>query len=79
MMFRPHRGWLADAMAEAVEVDGHDGLIAHLRATHPEFGPPFDPATVSLTPYGDDDRIGWRDVSLVSITGHVVGFVGTVA
>jgi hypothetical protein len=66
MRYRPHRGGLADAMAEAVEVGDWDGLLLHLRRTHPEFGPPFDPNGVFLSEDGHDDaRIGWTDVHYV--------------
>lgn len=74
--FRPHRGSLAEAMAEMVEVDGMAGLLAHLRATHPEFGPPFVAAGVHVKPYNcDDDRVGWKNVHIVAQDGWgVVGF-----
>lgn len=76
MKFRPHRGGLAEAMAEMVEVDGMCGLIEHLRATHPSFGPPFNPASIHVKPYGcDDDCVGWKNVHVVTQDGWgVVGF-----
>jgi hypothetical protein len=74
--FRLHRGLLADSMAELVEVDGMDGLIAHLRSIHPDFGPAFDPAGVVVSPYsGADDRIGWTNTHIVEEAGWgPVGF-----
>ena len=77
MKFRPHRGTLADAMAENVEIgDDMAALLAHLRAEHPPYGPAFEPSDVKVIPYsGHDKRIDWMDVHLVSIEGWgVVGF-----
>lgn len=74
--FRPHRSTLAAAMQEAVEVNGYEGLIEHLRQTHPEYGPAFNPRSVTIAPYsGADERIGWKNTYLVSIEGWgPVGF-----
>jgi hypothetical protein len=70
IQFRPHRGGLAEAMAEMVEVDGYAGLVEHLRRTHPNFGPPFNPEGISVKPYGgDDNRIGWKNVHMVTQEG----------
>jgi hypothetical protein len=66
MKYRPHRGWLADAMKEAVEVDGLAGLLAHLDAA---------PERLTVKRYGcDDERIGWTDVHLVLLDGVPVGW-----
>jgi hypothetical protein len=76
MKFRPQRGGIDEAMKGVVEVDGLAGLIEHLRAIHPPFGPPFDPDKVIVRPYDcDDERIGWKDVHIVFIEGWgPVGF-----
>jgi len=66
--YRPHRGGLADALQEVVEVDGRAGLIEHLRKTHTSFEPAFDPSKVKIEPYGgDDNRIGWKNVHIVVV------------
>jgi hypothetical protein len=69
--FRPHRGSLDAAMAEAVTVDGVGGLLAHLQANE------YPPEDVRIEPYGGDDhRICWKDVHIVVVDGYgVAGFV----
>lgn len=78
MRYRPHKGSLADSVALTIEVDGRAGLIAHIReelAPYPEWDG-FDGFTVRQQPYcGADDRIGWKNVHIVTIDGYgVVGF-----
>lgn len=77
MKYRPHKRDLADSMAEACDVDGQAGLIAQLRKelrSYPSFV--FADVEVRVTPYyGNDDRIGWNDVHIVTIDGYgVMGF-----
>lgn len=76
MKFRPHRRLLADAMAEAVEVADGAELLAHIRKLFADFGPDFkDDQLRAAAFYGDDDRIGWKNVHIVTIDGYgVVGF-----
>ena len=76
MKFRPHRGSLADAMVECVDVEGRTGLIEHLKKTAPSSGPKFDADRFAAKPYGgDDDRIGWKNVHIVTVPDWgVVGF-----
>ena len=76
MRYRPHKGSLADSVALTVEVDGRAGLIAQL---HKELAPyPVwpDEKSVHIDLYGgDDDRIGWKNVSIVTMDGYgVMGF-----
>jgi hypothetical protein len=51
-------------------------LIKHLSETHPGFGPPFDASEIEIVgDYGDDDRIGWKDVHIIKLgVWGVVGF-----
>lgn len=81
--FRPQRGSLNDAMKEVVTLADDAALIEHLRAIHPV---PFGSENVRVEQYGpvdpripagwyDDLRIGWRNVKLVTIEGHCVGFL----
>jgi hypothetical protein len=79
MKYRQHRGSLADSMATVVEVEGRAGLIAQLRkelapwATMDEF--PDKAVHIDLY-FGDDDRIGWKNVGIVTLDGYgVIGFV----
>jgi hypothetical protein len=78
MLYRPHRGSLHVSMAEAVDVDGIEGLTSHLREelwNWPD-AVGFRDDQVHVRPYiGFDDRTGWRDVHIVTIDGYgVMGF-----
>jgi hypothetical protein len=75
--FREHRGSLAESMKTVVEVDGRAGLLAHIRRLFSDFGPKFADEQLHITAYGDDDRIDWQDIYIVTIDGYgVVGFMG---
>jgi hypothetical protein len=78
MKFRPHKHSLADSLAEQEEVNGRAGLVALIRR---ELAPyawnhfPDEAVHIDLY-YGDDDRIGWKNVSIVTLDGYgVIGFV----
>jgi hypothetical protein len=76
MRYRPHRRFVDEAVALTVEVEGRAGLIEQL---HKEFaGLPVwpDEKSVHVDPYGgNDDRIGWKNVHIVTLDGYgVVGF-----
>lgn len=72
MKYRPHRGFLADAMTECVEVDGMAGLLLHLRRQ-----PDTQHGVITVVPYDDrpDDRIGWAATHMVLFNGSPLGFV----
>ncbi len=81
MKFRFHRGALDDSMETMIEVAPIDGsvragLLAAIRKEYAALGPDFADGQLRVAPYfGDDDRIGWKDVHIVSIDGYgVVGF-----
>lgn len=76
MRFRMHRGSLDESMKTTVNVDGRAGLAAHIREKFIDLGPIFEDHQLTVDPYnGDDDRIGWNDVHIVTIIGYgVVGF-----
>ncbi len=77
MRYRPHRGGLAESVAETIDVDGLGGLIAHLRQYWRDWPTvQFGDDQVKVAPYGGDDgRIGWKNVHIVTIDGHgVQGF-----
>lgn len=63
-------------MAEAVEVSGRAGLVEHLRSKYGE-NPGFDFGAIEAKPYGgDDNRIGWKDVHIVTAPDYgVIGFI----
>lgn len=74
--YRPHRGQLADAMAEVAEVSDFHDLVRHMRAECPDWIPDWampTEANVTLRPYGWDDRIGW-DTQIVLVNGKAWGF-----
>jgi len=78
MRYRPHKGSLAESLALTVEVNGRDGLLDHIRkelAPWPS-APPHDWKHITIQPYyGDDDRIGWKDVHIITLDGYgVLGF-----
>jgi phosphoribosyl 1,2-cyclic phosphodiesterase len=79
MKYRPHRGSLADAMAEMAEIEPtREALIRHVRSELQEFPTirNFHEQHLRIKPYGcDDDRIGWKDVHVVTLDGYgVMGF-----
>jgi hypothetical protein len=70
MKFRPHRGSLADAMKEMVDLPDRAALIALLQSMHKDadFGPVITDEAVHVEKYGHgiDTRIGW-DTHIVMI------------
>ena len=78
MRFRPYKGSVAESLALTVEVDGRAGLIAYIRAAlQPYYMDNFPDHAVNLQSYfpRNDDRIGWRDVHIVILSGYgVIGF-----
>jgi hypothetical protein len=69
MLYRPHRGGLAESMAEAKEFDGSwTGLQLLL---------PSDFILTCVKPYGYDDRIDWdTHVVVAQFPDGNVGAVG---
>jgi len=61
--WRPHRGALADAMAEKRTFETWNDLLMFLRDDWSEWY--AEPKNVSAEPYGFDDRINW-DTWIVS-------------
>jgi hypothetical protein len=78
MKYRPHRRFIDESIALVVEVDGRAGLIEHLRRDLAEWPTirGFHEQHLHIDPYGgDDDRIGWKNVSIVTLDGYgVMGF-----
>jgi hypothetical protein len=75
-LYRPHRGSLADAMREVVEVNDFAQLVRHMRRGVESWYPPAAMPTMENTtiePYGFDDRIGW-DTHIVLVKGEAWGF-----
>lgn len=70
--FRPHRGGLAESIAEQISLSGMDGLRRHLAAVIPD----VDPMRWTVEPYsGADPRCGWANTHIVHAEGYgVAGF-----
>ena len=76
VLFRPHRGGLADAMSEIKEFKSEKELREYVAAREKEYGYDTKPEDIKITLYGElsDDRIGWPQSYLVE--GHgIVGFL----
>ena len=74
--YRPHRGTLAEAMAEVVEVATRADLIEHMRKSVESWYPPEELPTIEnieIRPYGYDTRIDWHTY-IVLVKGEVWGF-----
>lgn len=72
-LFRPHRGSLADSMAEVIEVADRAALVSHLA------GGVFPSLLLKIEPYyGYDERIGWHTYIVIDRladgTACVAGF-----
>jgi hypothetical protein len=78
MKFREHRGGLAESMATLVDLPDRAALVEHCRKLLHPFRFQFDAATLEVRPYcigRGDDRIGWKEVHVVTIKGYgVIGF-----
>jgi hypothetical protein len=80
-LFRPHRGLLADAMEEVVELNDKAALVSHIKngwkKHFPDHGYDFNQDTIKVKAYCFDDRIDW-DTHIVTYEKgghiHVEGF-----
>ena len=74
VLFRPHRGGLAEAMAEVKTFRLREELIAFLNEDLAHYSRKIDEDKFKIEPYGFDKRIGW-DTYIVSMDGYgVFGF-----
>lgn len=70
IIYRPHRGGLAEAMAEAEEFDSIEDIKKHLVEKHKdaEFGEMFNQDDIVIgEERGADLRIGWYNVCYVYV------------
>ena len=72
VLFRPHRSYLEEAMAEVVEVENLEDLIKHLNVKY-KFNTRIEIENIAIKPYGYDDRIKWN-THIVTDKGNVIGF-----
>lgn len=76
MLYREHKGTLADSMATVKEVRDFAHLLEVIRESRshwPTLDGTVTPETVKVEPYGRDDRIGW-DTHMVTVNGQAEGF-----
>ena len=76
VLYRPHRGSLADSMREMVEVNDLSQLVRHMRREVERWYPGDELPTeenTKLEHYWYDDRIGW-DTWMVLVKGQAWGF-----
>ena len=76
ILFRPHRGGLAEAMEEVKEVSSFDELVNMVDTELSKFdhGLQIDENTVKMSAYGYDHRIDWDTYSVVLKNYGVLGF-----
>lgn len=78
MKYRPHRRSLSESMEHVVTFKDLAALIHYMREVELKpYNFRFNDSQVRVAPYyGDDDRIGWKDVHIVTIDGYgVMGFI----
>lgn len=66
LLFRQHRGGLAESMQTVREMSTRNDLEAFVRQHYGE-------GVVTVEPYGWDNRIGW-DTHIVCLNGNACGF-----
>ena len=75
-LFRPHRGLLADAMAEVEEIKTLPDMVEKIKRDLEPYAHNYviNENTVKVEPYGYDDRINW-DTYIVTLKDYgVIGF-----
>lgn len=75
MKFRPHRGSLADSMAEVVHLPASKQSIADYVNALYNFGPDIGRENIVVQYQGRDERTGW-DTYLVSANVPGLGVIG---
>lgn len=68
IIYRPHRGGLAESMAEAREFESVEAMFGYIAEMHtdPERGPAFMPKDIIIYwQVVDDSRVGWHDTKYV--------------
>ena len=74
MLYRPHRGSLAAAMRECVEVSGVADILDIINTQNAIFGVgPVGIEAIAVEKYSYDARILW-DTHIVTVNGCAVGF-----
>jgi len=81
MKFREHRGGLIESMETLVDLPDRTALIDHCRKLLAPFKFEFNATALKVTPYfvmdgntilRGNDRIGWKEVYIVTIDGYGV-------
>jgi hypothetical protein len=71
MLFREHRGGLAESMKTVVTLDDRARLVAYVQDKLRCYCMDVKPEQVHVIPYCYDDRIGW-DTYIVTVDGYGV-------
>ena len=68
VIYRPHRGSLADAMKFAKEFATIEEMLEYICMDHNEFAPWFTitPEELCYHDYGKDERVGWHNCFIVT-------------
>jgi hypothetical protein len=78
MLFREHRGGLAESLDTEVQLTDRAALVAHVSQLLDPFGFKFDDRAtpIKVEYYGKDHRIAvWKDTYVVTLAGYgVLGF-----
>jgi hypothetical protein len=73
MKFREHRGGLTESLDTTVEVAGMADILKRVQLIHGWNHILLE--DLAAEPYGgDDDRIGWKDVHIITVNGAAFGF-----
>ena len=71
VLYRPHGGSLADAMAEVISVKSRAELVSFLKEKWWHFFVEVKDEDLHIEPYTYDSRIGW-DTYIVTLDGYGV-------
>lgn len=72
IIFRPNRRFLDEAMKEAKEYQSLENLLQDIALQHNNLCPFFTISIdeLSIKPYGDDERVGWHDLFIISLESY---------
>lgn len=74
--YRPHRGGLAESMAEYREFETAPEMLDHVHKECTPWQEHYPREDMFIQSYGypcPDERIGWTDTFLIMCKGHILG------
>jgi hypothetical protein len=74
VLFRPHRGSLAEAMYEVKEIDSFQEIIDEITEDLWHYGLYPKPEEFHIEYYSEDERIGWSTYIVTLDNYGVIGF-----